>query len=155
MSKNVGKHACFSEVNGISFFRSLTPRPYLCAMQDILTEADIEQWQQAFYSKLLADPLTAPKFAHLDLPAHMPKIVAFWSFVLLEKEGYKTNVFEKHLHLNLEKIHFERWLHYFFETTDAMFAGKNADTAKQRVKLLASTFLHKLSGEFHMFDQHK
>lgn len=121
-------------------------------MQDIKTEQDIALWQNAFYSKLLADPVTAPKFAHLDLPKHMPNIVAFWAFVLLEKEGYKTNVFEKHMFLGLEKIHFEKWLTYFFETTNKLYAGPIADTAKSRVKLLATTFLHKLSGEYHMFE---
>ena len=49
--------------------------------QDIKTEQDIENWQNAFYSKLLADPITAPKFAHLDLPIHLPSIVDFWAFV--------------------------------------------------------------------------
>ncbi len=121
-------------------------------MHDILTEADIERWQFAFYEKLLNDPITAPKFAHIDLNAHMPHLVRFWAFVLLEKDGYKTNVFEKHIHLGLEKIHFETWLKHFFETTNAMFDGANADIAKQRVKLLASTFLHKLSGEYHLFE---
>jgi hemoglobin len=121
-------------------------------MKDIESEEDIALWQNAFYAKLIADPITAPKFKDLDLPAHMPNIVQFWAFVLLEKEGYKTNVFEKHMHLGLEKIHFEKWLHYFFETTDALFKGKNAETAKQRVLLLATTFMHKLSGEYHMFN---
>lgn len=121
-------------------------------MDDIKTEADITLWQNTFYKKLLANPITAPKFAHLNIPEHMPKIVQFWSFVLLEKDGYRTNVFEKHLHLNLEKIHFEIWLQNFLETTDEMFEGKNASIAKERVKLLASTFLHKLTGEFHMFN---
>lgn len=121
-------------------------------MDDIKTEADITLWQTAFYQKLLANPITAPKFEHLNIPEHMPKIVEFWSFVLLEKDGYRTNVFEKHMHLNLEKIHFEIWLKYFLETTDEMFEGKNASIAKERVKLLASTFLHKLTGEFHMFN---
>jgi ferredoxin len=77
-------------------------------LKDIETENDIYQWQTAFYKHLLNDPITSPKFSHLNLEEHMPKIVAFWSFVLLEKEGYKTNVFEKHIHLNLEKIHFEK-----------------------------------------------
>lgn len=121
-------------------------------MQDILSEADIDRWMHAFYGKLLLDPVTAPKFENLDLNAHMPRLTAFWAFVLLEKDGYKTNVFEKHLHLHLEKTHFETWLRYFMETTDELFAGPNAETAKKRVKLLATTFLHKLSGEFHLFE---
>ena len=120
-------------------------------MRDISTEEDIERWMQSFYNRLLADPVTAPKFKDLDLEAHMPRLTAFWAFVLLEKEGYTTNVFEKHIHLNLEKIHFETWLRHFSETTTAMFSGPRADMALQRVKLLASTFLHKISGEFHLF----
>ncbi len=118
---------------------------------DILTENDLRFWLDNFYGRLLKDPVTAPKFTDLDLPSHMPKIVDFWAFVLLEKEGYKTNVFEKHIHLNLEKIHFEHWLKHFMETTDEFFEGPNAETAKHRVKLLATTFLHKLTGEYHMF----
>lgn len=120
--------------------------------QDIKTEQDIENWQNAFYSKLLADPITAPKFAHLDLPIHLPRIVDFWAFVLLEKEGYKSNVFEKHMFLGLEKIHFDKWLTYFFETSNEMFEGPIINAAKSRVKLLAATFMHKLSGEYFLFD---
>ncbi len=121
-------------------------------MKDILTEEDVERWQSAFYAGLLADPVTSVKFEGLNLSEHLPRIVQFWSFVLLEKDGYKTNVFEKHLHLKLEKQHFEHWLTHFFKTTNDMFAGSNADIAKQRAKLLAVTFLHKLSGEYHMFE---
>ena len=120
--------------------------------QDIKTEQDIENWQNAFYSKLLADPITAPKFAHLDLPIHLPRIVDFWAFVLLEKEGYKSNVFEKHMFLGLEKIHFDKWLTYFFETSNEMFEGPIINAAKSRVNLLAATFMHKLSGEYFLFD---
>jgi hemoglobin len=89
------------------------------------------------------------------LPKHLPRIVEFWAFVLLEKEGYKTNVFEKHMFLGLEKIHFDKWLKYFFETTNELFEGPNAETAKNRVKLLATTFMHKLSGEYFLFDDVK
>jgi hemoglobin len=89
------------------------------------------------------------------LPKHLPRIVEFWAFVLLEKEGYKTNVFEKHMFLGLEKIHFDKWLKYFFETTNELFEGPNAETSKNRVKLLATTFMHKLSGEYFLFDDVK
>lgn len=124
---------------------------YLRNMKDIESEADIDRWMHCFYEKLLRDPVTAPKFEHLDLEAHMPKLVEFWAFVLLDKEGYRTNVFEKHIRLNLEKEHFEKWLEYFRATTDEMFEGERAETAKQRVNLLATTFMHKLHGEYHDF----
>ena len=122
-------------------------------MKDIENEQDIDTWMRAFYGKLLKDPVTAPKFENLDLEEHFPKLVHFWSFVLLDKEGYKTNVFEKHIHLSLEKEHFEQWLKYFKATTDELFSGPKAETAKQRVLLLATTFMHKLSGEYHDFSK--
>lgn len=120
-------------------------------MHDIESEADIAVWMNAFYRKLLVDEITAPVFEGLDLEAHMPKLVNFWAFVLLEKEGYTTNVFEKHIRLNLEKKHFERWLMHFDATTDELFAGEKAETAKKRVKLLATTFYYKLHGVYEMF----
>ncbi|MDP2175076.1 MAG: group III truncated hemoglobin [Bacteroidota bacterium] len=120
-------------------------------MKDITSIEDITLWQNAFYQKLLNDETTAPKFSHLNLAEHMPKIVAFWSFVLLDVEGYKTNVFDQHIHLNLEKIHFDKWINYFIATTDEMFQGANAEVAKQRVKMIATTFMHKLTGEYHAF----
>jgi hemoglobin len=120
-------------------------------MKDITSIEDITLWQNAFYQKLLTDEITAPKFAHLNLEEHMPKIVAFWAFVLLDVEGYKTNVFDQHIHLNLEKIHFEKWIHYFIQTTNDLFEGQNAEIAKQRVKMIATTFMHKLYGDYHVF----
>lgn len=119
--------------------------------KDITTEADIALWMNTFYEKLLKDEVTAPVFAHLDLPAHMPKLVHFWAFVLLDKEGYKTNVFEKHIHLNLQKEHFDIWLKYFRATTDELFEGEKAEIAKQRVGMLATTFYHKLHGVYEHF----
>ncbi|MES2618717.1 MAG: group III truncated hemoglobin [Bacteroidota bacterium] len=120
-------------------------------MNDIQTEEDIKLWMQNFYDRLLLDPVTAPKFHHLDLPHHLPKIIEFWAFVLLEKEGYKTNVFEKHVKLELEQIHFEHWIKHFVTATDELFAGEKAEIAKQRARLLATTFFHKLKGEYIMF----
>ncbi len=120
---------------------------------DILTEEDIHIWQKTFYAVLLEDPITAPKFAHLNITEHMPKIEQFWAFVLLDKAGYTTNVFQQHMHLELEAVHFERWLHHFIQTTQNMFEGKHANTAIERVKLLASTFMYKLHGTYQDFSQ--
>jgi hemoglobin len=120
-------------------------------MNDINDEKDISVWLHQFYEKLLKDPITAPKFGHLDLPEHMDKIVQFWAFVLLDKDGYKTNVFERHIHLNLEKIHFDLWIKYFFQTTNELFKGPKAETAKSRALILATTFMHKIHGEYYDF----
>ncbi len=118
---------------------------------DITSKEDIEKWQLQFYKKLLNNPETAPKFEHLNLNEHMPRVNQFWEFVLLDVPGYKTNVFDQHIHLNLEKKHFDWWLKYFMETTDELFEGEKANMAKERVKIIATTFLHKLTGEYHGF----
>ena len=128
---------------------------YICISMktDIQTESDIALWQKAFYEALLNDPITVPKFAHLNLTEHMPKIEQFWAFILLDKAGYTTNVFQQHTHLQLEAIQFEHWLQHFIHTTNQMFEGPNANTAIERVKLLASTFMYKLHGEYKDFSQ--
>lgn len=118
---------------------------------DIQSRQDIEKWMSAFYTKLMADEITKPKFLHLDLHAHLPKIINFWAFVLLDEEGYTTNVFNQHTHLDLEEIHFRKWIEHFVSTTDELFDGPKATLAKQRAKLLASTFWQKMSGVYLIF----
>lgn len=80
----------------------------------------------------------------------MPHIVHFWSFVLLDEEGYKTNVFDKHLNLPIKPHQFDTWLSVFNGTVDELFSGETADMAKQRATSLAYTFKskwQKLKGE--------
>lgn len=120
-------------------------------MEDIRTEADIALWMNRFYKELLEDEITAPVFEGIKLDNHLPHIINFWAFVLLDKEGYRTNVFQKHVHLDLQKIHFERWLFHFRAITDELFSGEKADIAKQRVGVLATTFYHKLHGVYEAF----
>ncbi len=113
-------------------------------MKDISEVEDIEMLVAKFYDKLLEDPITKEKFQHLNIESHLPRIVDFWAFVLLDKAGYSTNVFEKHIHLNLESIHFISWLKNWAETVNEMFEGPKAELAIQRANLLAYTFQSKL-----------
>lgn len=109
-------------------------------MNDIQTKSDIEQLINFFYTRLLEIDEMKPVFAGIDLPKHIPHIVHFWSFVLLDEEGYKTNVFEKHLHLPIKTEYFDIWLRVFTHAVDELFAGEKADLAKQRATSLAYTF---------------
>ena len=64
----------------------------------------------------------------------------------------KTTIATNLVHgLNLQKIHFDTWLKHFIATTDEMFEGEKAETAKQRVTMLAITFYHKLHGVYESF----
>ncbi len=84
-----------------------------------------------------------PPFEGLDFEKHVPHIVAFWSFVLLDEEGYKTNVFDKHVNLPIKPAMFDIWLEVWIKTVDALFKGEKAELAKQRATVLAFTFKSK------------
>ncbi|HRH11044.1 MAG TPA: group III truncated hemoglobin [Bacteroidia bacterium] len=109
-------------------------------MKDISSSQDIELLIRKFYSDLLAIPEMQKPFEGIHFEEHIPKIVHFWSFVLLDEEGYKTNVFEKHLHLPIELPMFDTWLATWLRSVDSLFAGEKAELAKQRAEVLAFTF---------------
>ncbi len=109
-------------------------------MTDIQSKADINALIDAFYKELLKIDEIKPVFEGLDFEKHVPQIVHFWSFVLLDESGYTTNVFDKHTHLPIKPHHFDIWLKTFLETVDNLFAGEKADLAKQRAAVLTYTF---------------
>lgn len=111
---------------------------------DILSETDVALMVDRFYEKAFADEKLAPHFKGLDYPEHRPKMIAFWAFVLLDKPGYTTNVFDKHRHMTLDKTDFDRWLHLFNETVDQLFDGEKARDAKFRASTIAWTFAEKM-----------
>lgn len=112
----------------------------MTARTDITLYEDVDHLIRTFYGRLLSDPLMAPHFEGLDLDAHLPRITAFWAFILLDVEGYKGNVMDRHRHLDIGPQHFDRWVQTFTETVDALYNGEKADLAKQRAKLLGLTF---------------
>ena len=112
-------------------------------MKDITSEADVEQLVQAFYARATKDEQIGHFFEHTDFVKHLPRMYAFWNFILLGKEGYKGSVLEKHLHMALTKRDFERWVFLFTETILANYAGETADMAIQRAQTMAWTFAAK------------
>jgi hemoglobin len=108
-------------------------------MKAITDRTDIQLLVDAFYAKVLKDELLAPFFTHLDFARHLPKMVHFWSFVLLDEPGYTTNVTEKHLHRTLNQELFDRWVQLFGDTVDELYEGEKADLAKQRAAVLGWT----------------
>jgi hemoglobin len=109
-------------------------------MRDIESKKDIKLLVDTFYSKLLQIDEMKAVFEGINFPQHVPHIVHFWSFVLLDEEGYKTNVFEKHLKLPIKPHQFDIWLGIFTTTVDELFSGEKAEMAKQRAASLAYTF---------------
>lgn len=112
---------------------------------EIATQEDVDHLVRSFYDKVLKDELLSPHFAGIDLEHHLPRIAAFWALILIDQEGYKGNVFDRHAHLQIDNSHFDRWVALFTETVDEYFTGEKAELAKQRAKLLQYTFVSKLN----------
>ena len=113
-------------------------------MNDISYKEHISLLVHEFYGKVLKDEQLSPFFKDLDFDVHMPKMIHFWSFTLLNEPGYTTNVVEKHVHMPLKDVHFERWLNLFNETIDEHFSGEIASQAKQRAQLIGLTIKSKI-----------
>lgn len=114
------------------------------AMKLIENREDVERLVHSFYEKVLVDPVLLPFFQHLNFDAHLPRMVDFWAFVLLDEAGYTTDVTKKHLHMPLEQAHFDRWLELFNQTVDTLFVGEKAELAKQRAFLVGWTIKSKI-----------
>lgn len=105
--------------------------------RDLDDSAAVSALVDAFYDRVLADPLLAPIFndvAGIDLDEHLPRIKAFWRKMLLGEPGYDRNMVAQHARIHarfpFERKHFDRWLALFHEAVDAGFTGPGAERAK-------------------------
>lgn len=112
---------------------------------DITTRDDIAMMVQIFYDRVLQDSLLAPHFVGIDLPAHLPRMVDFWCFTILDEGSFRGNIFDKHVHLKINETHFKQWLLLFHNTVDELFAGVNATKALQRADIIGYTFASKMA----------
>jgi hemoglobin len=115
--------------------------------QSIASYADIKSIVDEHYRQLLQDPYTSPKFEHVKLPAHMPRIYNFWSFILnieAVEHPYKGSAFEPHTHLDLDHGHFETWLKYLFNALDQHYEGEVVETWKEKARQMGMLFEYKL-----------
>ena len=96
-----------------------------------LEDADLHGLLTAFYDTVEREPLLAPYFAVVDMDAHMPRIVDFWSTLLWHTGRYSGNAFRPHMEMaGLTGEHFSRWLATLERTIDARFAGPDAERMK-------------------------
>lgn len=116
-------------------------------MHDIENTEDIKLLIDTFYGKVRTDDVIGYIFndiAKVDWPQHLPKMYSFWEFLLLGKDTYQGNPIEPHRKLSqqvrLKEEHFDRWVKLFHATVDELFAGKNAEEAKNRSMLIAMTW---------------
>ena len=106
--------------------------------QEDLTNDDLHDTLVAFYAKLAEDALLAPYFAVVDMAAHMPRIVAFWSTMLFHTGSYSGSAFRPHLTMpGLTAEHFARWVATLEAVVDERFAGPNARLMKELAHRIA------------------
>ena len=114
------------------------------SLTDLTDRRDVIKLVDAFYAKVREDALLAPIFSNLDWPKHVPTMYDFWSTLLFAEVSYKGNPFQKHMHLDINARHFEKWLELFQQTVDELFEGDKATEAKERARSIAGIFQHKL-----------
>jgi hemoglobin len=120
--------------------------------RDIETRDDLRTLVEAFYAAAFADPVLGPIFtdvAHMDLEAHLPHMIDFWSVAVLRKGSYGRNAFDVHLQLDrlvpLTRRHFQIWEDLWHETVDAQFTGPRANLAKLHASRMAGSMHRRLA----------
>ncbi|HSM61319.1 MAG TPA: group III truncated hemoglobin [Longimicrobiales bacterium] len=99
-------------------------------MRTPIPEERIRALVYAFYDRVRSDALLGPVFeAHIGgaWDAHLEKMCAFWSTVLLATGRYRGNPIEAHARIpDLAPAHFDRWLALFEETARSVLTPPHA-----------------------------
>jgi hemoglobin len=111
--------------------------------QSTITEDAIETMVDRFYTKVRADALIGPIFEEPlagKWDIHLPRMVAFWSRILLGTGDFQGNVYGKHMALEgLEREHFSRWLELFQETVSELYDEADADSVMELAHRIATS----------------
>lgn len=96
-----------------------TPHPKAPGLAVGITEPMIRDLVHSFYAEVRRDPLLGPIFAARieDWDAHLDKLCAFWSSVVLMTGRFKGRPMPVHIAISeISLAHFERWLALFRAT---------------------------------------
>jgi len=116
---------------------------YSAALRSGLSEQGIRVLVETFYAKVRDDELLGPVFArHLDgaWPAHLDRMVDFWSTVLLGAARFRGDPVARHAALSeIGPVHFDRWIELFDETLHELFPEPTARDILGRAKRMRRT----------------
>jgi hemoglobin len=108
-----------------------------------ITEENLQKLVETFYGKVREDPLIGPVFngAIEDWPAHLEKLQAFWSSVMLTTGRYKGRPMPAHVrHAEaISPASFERWLAIWRETTEELLDAKAAAAMQEKAERIAES----------------
>lgn len=114
-----------------------------------LSEEQIAELVDRFYARVRADGLLGPIFEAAigdEWGAHLGRMRAFWSTVMLASRTYKGNPMMAHLHLpRLTREHFDRWLEIWRQTTDEICPAPVASQFVGKAEMIAERLLETIS----------
>lgn len=109
----------------------------------MVTEAAIGNVVDTFYVKVRADGLLGPVFEKIvqDWPAHLQKMKAFWSTVILETATYKGNPMIAHVRQreSIDPVMFDRWLALWRASAEEVLAPEAAAVFADTAARIADT----------------
>lgn len=115
-----------------------------------ITEKNIQKLVDGFYARIRADAELGPIFnqaLHGDWSAHLPKMVAFWSGVLLANGAYLGNPMGAHKALPpFPETLFDRWLSLFAEQLNETYELAPAAHILEKAQRMAKAFRFGLYG---------
>lgn len=106
-------------------------------------EAGLHRLVHAFYAKVRADDMLGPLFDReiSDWPAHLEKLVNFWSSTMLKTHRYDGRPLPPHLKLpEISDAHFARWLALFRETAHEEMPELGAPAVTAMADRIATSF---------------
>lgn len=111
----------------------------------------VEQLVGSFYEQAMEDEHIGSFFTEaipLDLEDHLPRIIRFWTSILLDTNDYRGNPMIKHIMLHqkmsISESHMNRWLSLWKATVDKSHEGPVADLAKSRAEQIGLLMLRKI-----------
>ncbi len=119
--------------------------------RDLDSRAEIHDLVIDFYREIALDDLLGPVFgevAEVDWAVHIPRLIDYWSQVLLGDPGYDGAVLAAHRYVHgLEPLRselFERWYGLFVESVDGRWSGPQAERAKAHAAKTAAILARRL-----------
>jgi hemoglobin len=93
------------------------------SLSPAILESELATLVGRFYARVRRDPEIGPLFnvAIHDWDAHLLKLAAFWSSVVLASGRYKGNPMAAHLKFRITPAMFERWLMLWDRTVEELF----------------------------------
>ena len=108
-----------------------------------ISEESLQVLVPAFYARVRRDPDIGPIFeaAIDDWPAHLDKLQAFWSSVMLGSGRYKGRPLPAHLrHADaITDARFARWLALWRESTVDLFVPEAAAALQEKAARIAES----------------